>query len=643
MRTVLTGLLLVLVLGCGGPAKPPATTAKSEPEATPPEPVAEVSEPVAESSPATGEATPGEDKDETKAPKAADPPLDEAANLQTAAEETQDQTNNLAADEPEATDDNGIASQEPDHKSNRFALLAPGGPVLIDLVLRINGESHEVTHTRLIEAALAAADVDGDGKPTWEEVANSPRFAYGQFGNLPVKNEDQKSQLIRMYDRNGDDLVNRDELPRFLTRNAGRSRPFSLRSSNEYRGDNRSRSPVRLALDTDWDGAISHHEFSEAPSRLLMQDTDDDEMVVLADFKNAVDQQTGQMSNRRRTTQPDTALELSDRTDWGYAQYSLRELYAYGDDLDASDWPMVPQLFGQLDKDEDQNLDQDEVKGLVTVPAHIELIVSFGAQQTETASGESTTPGLQLEIKSEELDAFVTNVHRYGNRISMELRDAEIEFFVNEDPTLVDYRQVAKNQFGRLDTDQNGYLDDDEFPDRLPGYNVPLEGVDQNRDGHVYEDELATFLDLRQAAFRGQIRARAADQEDALFTALDTDGDGRLNSREVHHSAERLQSMDRNDDGRLQSHEIPGSMVVGFVRGNPQQDNQLFRMPMTSRSADLQELPRWFRGMDANGDGEISSREFIGPAPKFTALDANGDGFVSATELPADRENKAGS
>jgi hypothetical protein len=46
----------------------------------------------------------------------------------------------------------------------------------------------------------------------------------------------------------------------------------------------------------------------------------------------------------------------------------------------------------------------------------------------------------------------------------------------------------------------------------------------------------------------------------------------------------------------------------------------------------LEQVPPWFRGMDANGDGEVSAREFLGPTGRFSGLDVNGDGFLSPVE-----------
>jgi Ca2+-binding EF-hand superfamily protein len=55
-------------------------------------------------------------------------------------------------------------------------------------------------------------------------------------------------------------------------------------------------------------------------------------------------------------------------------------------------------------------------------------------------------------------------------------------------------------------------------------------------------------------------------------------------------------------------------------------------MPAVSRNDNGETVPAWFRGMDSNGDGDISPREFLGSSDKFRQLDADGDGFVSGDE-----------
>jgi len=515
--------------------------------------------------------------------------------------------------------------------TERFALLAPGGPLIVDVIITIDGDLHSSALEELVEEAYEAADTDGDGQRTWQEVADSPKFMYGQFGNLPITDDAQKSQLMSMYDRNGDGLVDRGEVPRFVTRNVGRARSFSLRSSNEFRSDNRSRSPFRRLLDADHNGAITPDEMIAAPAKMLSRDADDDQIITLADFKDDATAMPGRMSNRRRTSEPDTAILINGDTKWGYASYALRELYSYGDPVRPSDWPLTSTLFTTLDENGDEQLDRDEVEKLSTVEPHLRLHARFGVKKSDDGP---LTISLELVHVDPSIESSVTAVRKHQRRVSIELSRVEIEFFVNEDPSLSDYQQAANAQFNALDTDGNGYLEVAEIPDQLPGLNVPFAGVDTDADGKVYPHELASFLSLRQRAYRGQVRARAADQEDALFTALDTSGDGRLHAREIAATPAVLAKMDLNGDGDLQSHEIPGSMVVGFVRGNPQQDDTLFVMPTGTNELELKDLPRWFVGMDTNRDGEVGTHEFLGTADRFATFDQNGDGFINPAELP---------
>ncbi len=515
--------------------------------------------------------------------------------------------------------------------TERVILLTPGGPLVVDIEITIDGDVHSSALEALVDDAFAAADVDGDGQRTWEEVANSPRFMYGQFGNLPITDDAQKSQLITMYDRNADGLVDRDEVPRFVTRNVGRSRSFSLRSSNEFRSASRSRSPLRQLLDFDHNGAITSDEMAAAPARLLSQDADDDQIVTLADFKDDAQATPGRMSNRRRTTEPETAILINDRTKWNSASYILQELYSFGDTVQASDWPLTPELFATLDTDRDARLGSAEVEQLATVRPHLRLRAQFGIQDAE---GGSRKTSLELDVVDPAIEALVTSKRSYARRVSIELTGVEVEFFVNEDPALNNYEEVAQGQFSTLDTDGNGYLEASEVPNQLPGLDIPFAGVDANQDDKIEVQELANFLNLRQRAYRGQVRARAADQEDALFTALDTNGDGRIHARELAATPDLLAKMDSNQDGDLQSHEIPGSMVVGLVRGNPQQDDTLFVMPTETTDASSQNVPRWFLGMDTNRDGEVGRHEFLGASNRFDTLDKNADGFISPAELP---------
>jgi len=565
---------------------------------------------------------------------AADRPT-ESANGQTTLAESDRTTANdtagiptspdVAADEPPAA--------QPELPLERFLLLAPRGPLVIDLALTIDGRPLQQPLGELVDKVLAAADTDGDGQATWQEVLESPDFQRGRYGNLPFESDDQRRQLLRMYDRNNDGLVDRDELPRFVTRNAGGSKSFSLLSSNLYRTSNRSRSPVRLLIDRDLDGAITAGEMAAAPSFLRSRDADDDRMLAPSDFDPQSMQQTGPMLNRSRVADPDTAVLLDADPNWGSVRARLEEAYAFvGENLRSTDWPQAADLFQRLDANGDDTLSQTELQRLGGVPADLVLRVRFNAAADADGAAAPTAP-LQVVTMAPALEQIAANVRVRERRLSIELPDLEVEFYLNEDPSLADPRQVVDAQFQVYDVDGNGYLEASELPERVPLLDVDFDDADADSDSKLFPDEFVAALVDRQRASAAQIRARVADQPDALFTALDQDGDGRLTDREIEATPRILQQLDRNGDGQLQSHEIPGSMLVAIVRGDPQRDAQLLAAPPITTPAAQADTPRWFVGMDANGDGEIARREFLGPLAQFDKWDANADGYLERHEL----------
>lgn len=539
---------------------------------------------------------------------------------------------------PEVNTSAGEPAPKPPVPHERFLILTPGGPVIVDLLITLQGAGYEAALAKLVDEAFRVADDDGDGKANWKSTVENPKFRSGQFGNLVADTDEEREQLMRLYDSDRDGLVDREELPRFLTRNSGGGQSFSLRSSNEYRSSNRARSPTRLLFDADRDGSITEAEMEAAPASLRNRDADDDEIVVLAEVKNAIDNPMAPamiLSNRRRTNEPDTAVWLTNRSvdvnrRWSMVQFLLQELYSYGESVRASDWPMTSELFQFLDTDGDGQLQRTELPKLLDTPAHLVIETLF-----DGVSPQERGPRIQLRRISSELSALKPNMRELPTRLSLQFPEVELEFFVNEDASLTNVEAVAKSQLMALDRDKNGYLEKSEVPAQIPGLDAPFEAFDADADGKVYEPELIAYLVQRGDVARAQVRARAADQEDALFTALDTDGDGRLNNREIRDVPALLKAMDRNQDGKLQSHEIPGSMVVGFVRGNPQQDDQLFSTPAVAAIPSKSSPPQWFRGMDANSDGEISAREFFGDLNQFRRLDRNEDGYLSPEEAAA--------
>lgn len=527
--------------------------------------------------------------------------------------------------------------EDPPHVE-RFLLMAQGGPIVVEATLSIDGNPLRDAMAHLVDSLLADADTNGDGTPTWDEVLNSPDFKSGRYGNVEANSESEGSRMVRLYDANKNGVVDRGEVPRFLTRNAGGSRSFALTSSNEYRGYNQFDAPTFRLIDQGQDGRLDPDEIAVAATRLRSRDADTDDILLPADLTfTSLEMAPGQMSNRRRAA-PDSAYGIDSQTHWDSLLFSLSELYAFGGDLDGSSFARRPGLFEQLDANANGVLDREELKGFATVEPHVKLEIQFGASNEPAAHAEGAKAkperaaygGARLKLAwiAEALQADPNSRLETENRVAVRLPDTQLVFFAN-DSAGVNYDSQAQAQVSMYDANSDGYLEKDELPDGLPGVAMSFDALDGNDDGKVYPDELAEYLRQRAGAAQAQVRARAADQSDALFAALDADNDGRLETRELERVDDLLQGLDVDGDDVLVATELPGALAVGFVRGDAQQD-ALYAMPVAATAA--ADAPAWFRQMDFNGDGEIAAREFLGENEQFTSLDGDGDGFLNVAE-----------
>jgi Ca2+-binding EF-hand superfamily protein len=546
--------------------------------------------------------------------------------------------------------------------TERVLLLAPRNPVLIDFQLSIDGRPHTTAMDRLVEEVLKLADTDGDGRPTWKEIVASKRFKYGQFGNLPIASENEYKQIIERYDVDRDGVADAGELPRFLTRNAGSARSFSVRGTADFRHARGRGSPLWGILDVDDDGAISAEERAAAPGALLTRDTDDDEILLSGDLNPQVVLDPGMMGSRRRAG-PTIIRLLGSHTDWDSVRSSLEEHYAGGGYLRADSFPLTPELFSQLDANGDGKILKAEFARLNEVPPHIVLGVSFGKphepepekREGEAREGEAPAePPANDEKPANEKPAddqpavpaspsvkLVSLIPALGEtqplleqpgRLTFRVAETTITVYLNDSVSGGNFAEQAQQILLALDGDKNGYLEKSEVPENGAPQLGQFDAVDTDEDGKVYLAEIVAFLEQQQAGLRAQIHAKASDREDALFAALDQNHDQRLDAREIEQVPERLAALDASGDGLLTSDEIPESLVIGLARGSLENMDALFVLPPLVVRATAADTPRWFTAMDANGDGAISRREFLGAHDTFVGLDTNGDGLLDAAE-----------
>jgi Ca2+-binding EF-hand superfamily protein len=535
--------------------------------------------------------------------------------------------------------------------TERLVLLAPTNPIIIELRLSIDGQPHTAALEQLIDEVLKIADTDGDGRVMWKELCASKRIKYGQYGNLAIEGENGEKQIIDRYDIARDGVVDRAELPRFLTRNAGGSRSFSIRGTLNHRDLNRRGAATWRVLDADDDGVISAEERAAAAARLASRDTDDDEILLPSDLNPRLQTPDPEMMQaERRRRGPDAARLLGPHADWATVQRSLEQEYGGGRSLRADSFPLTPELFASLDKNKDGRVGRDEIRELDNVPPHVVIAAEFGRVQgsgfgvqegdrgkekDEQESGvgdrESRRPRLKLVSIDPALGSESSAVEQPG-RLTLAVGGAMLTLYTNDTVASDDFAARAKQALDMFDQNKDGYLEKSEVPESLQGQLGRFEAVDADEDGKAYAYEIEAFLAQQQAGLRAQIHARATDSEDVLFAALDADHDERLDSREIEGAEARLAALDKNGDGLLTGDELPEVLLIGLARGSIENPDATFAPPpVIARSPDGK-APRWFTAMDANQDGAVSRREFLGTSEKFAELDRDGNGLLDVAE-----------
>ncbi|AWM39948.1 transaldolase/EF-hand domain-containing protein [Gemmata obscuriglobus] len=238
--------------------------------------------------------------------------------------------------------------------------------------------------------------------------------------------------------------------------------------------------------------------------------------------------------------------------------------------------------------------------------------------------GEKLTGGA-LEPVGGKLPASGRLVYAAG-AVRLELRSDEGKL---AEPVAAARKRYAA-QFAEADADANARLDPKELAAPKAGTLKQLAAAaDRNGDGALSDTELTAWLDLQDQIARGHVLLTVIDHGAGLFELLDADHDGALSVRELRGAWDRLTAAGCVTDGRFDRAKLPRQLLAAISRGHPK----------SSPGKPARPGPAWFVAMDRNGDGDVSRREFTGPAAVFDTLDADKDGLLDAREAGAAVKN----
>lgn len=185
----------------------------------------------------------------------------------------------------------------------------------------------------------------------------------------------------------------------------------------------------------------------------------------------------------------------------------------------------------------------------------------------------------------------------------------------------------APDHFTQLDKNSDGQLTEDEIPDEQKGvFKALLGSSDEDGNGQLSADEFKAGLAKIQqtppaAPFgdpsKGFPGGPMGMMSDAIFKALDADGDGTISADEIANAAETLKALDTDGDGAISRQEtMPQGAGQGFASGPGAQ------------------IKIYLKRLDTNGDGKLTEDEVPeGFKAQFGTLDADGDGSLDESEL----------
>lgn len=514
----------------------------------------------------------------------------------------------------------GVAADDVEEPAtvHRLVYLGTSGPLFLKLELTIDGQPISEFRQAFVARQFSQFDKDDSGSLSPEEASAVPSFGQTVNGER-LLGDDWKS----LDDSPADDQLSVAELTPHYEAFMGPA--FSL-----TRRVNDSLLDVDLVaeLDASNDRSVSEDELKSGHEALRLLDLDDDETISAAELAPLSDPagRPAFVTESENSQQAYPFVLLSAEVNLEAIADQILQQYdrgSPGEDV-ATEKPSADESPGELDREE--------------IPASFGQLLRFDADRSRTLSSSELVAALKHPGKSL---AVSVAMPKYGRPSVSQprLRDRPIDFSVKRwAGASSDTINFFRIQMLRLDADKNRYLDRQEFGGlNLEGATFDL--VDQDGNDQVIADEVVSFLEERASLSQLRVIMRVDLKRQSLFEILDTNTDQRLTRREFLLGPERIAEHDTNRNRALDATEIESRYHVTFELSRPGfiPDSQTM-MQQGSTGPRLQgstEGPEWFRRMDLNQDGDVSHREFLGPAADFSRFDTDKDGAITTSEAQA--------
>ena len=507
-----------------------------------------------------------------------------------------------------AARDGPAAPDDPESVRDVFLLL-DRGPLHIRLRVTIGGKSPQAVRRDYLDRLFRALDTDNDGKLSRAEFERSPL------------NTSRRGPTARpLSPREAAETVPAARLADALERVAGETLAF--RQDNTAR---KTDDKVFEALDADRNGVLTEEEVLKALASLLAKDQDDDDCITIDEF-NPPDPVMVAPAVAMPAPERPLAAVSNLLIDGAGLLFGPRLVRRYDGNRDGKLSPQesgfAPERFRAVDADGDGQLSAEELKALHRQPPDVEAAL-------ELAPPAGRSP--QVKVSA--------GPYAHAGRpdfATFSFGDTQLALALRTFDPLGAAVGDARQQFNRLDADQNGYLDRDELKENVRFQRGLFEALDTDGDDKIFWPEMERYVRSRAEAAATRCDIVLHDLGHGFFEALDRNHDGRLGLREIRRGSETLLALRKPGQSLLRATDPPRRLHLEVIRGS----FQLFgtggagesTVPRVVAQPRAPVGPVWFQRMDRNNDGDLTWKEFLGPRHAFEELDADHDGLIDPKE-----------
>ncbi|MGD9855002.1 MAG: hypothetical protein AB7U20_08625 [Planctomycetaceae bacterium] len=442
----------------------------------------------------------------------------------------------------------------------RVLLATPGGPLIMYLLVHVDGRSFPKATEEWIDGALASvtgersAESD-DGSPA-TEPSEPAENSESTDADPEVRQQPNALNRLRDYVGRSRIAVEPEEARWLLAQWVPGPTLIELRSN--FAADRANFAPLWAALDEDGDRRVSAGEIGSAQVRLRARDANEDDWVDQKELS------AGRSPIVRDWAPGSLVTLLTASTDWEGVRRQLAELY--GPQTGRPAGPFTARIAQALAVADIRWISVNEARRLINVPPDVVVDVRLGTSD----QSESTVAVMQL---SEALSSYRGSLASAEQAISLHADGCVLELGAAQPSS-----DAAKNWNGQIavgavldgapllrlvDTDNDHRLSLREI-EALPGI---LSGLDVNGDGGLAAGEIPVpirlgvtlgphvheMLRVPAAAVTGAFRSNVPAPE--WFAGMDENKDQDLTPAEFLGTREQFDGLDQDHNGRISARE----------------------------------------------------------------------------------------